>query len=443
MAGKEARRTTSIARRINRSWLTRLLAVMLTIDLCVLLLSVCGWCYLTERRTLGSDWQPWLARKLEADEGLAYPQIFDEMRYVFHAEGGAAHTASDPEYFALVRQLFGILLMIEAFTLLGQYSSGKRRARKLLKPLQKIAETARELSDVRFEPPREYPAEPSVRIDEEKFHTLESAIESITAPGARLHTGDRDLQGLEAAVNNLLERMHAAYREQARFVSDASHELRTPIAVIQGYANMLDRWGKDDPKILAESISAIKAEAEGMQKLVEQLLFLARGDSGRNQIGMSVFSLSALMREVYEEYEMIDSRHIWRVETEGTVDVYGDAALLKQTARILCDNAAKYTPDGGAILLRARLTGRSVPCMQIQDEGVGIAAQDVSHIFERFFRSDRARARQTGGTGLGLSIAKWIVDQHQGYFEVLSREGLGTRISVFLPLRPPAPDEAH
>lgn len=434
---------TSIARRINRSWLTRLLAVMISIDLCVALLSLGGWCYLTERRALGADWTPGLYRGFSVDTSLDFAEMIDTATYTFYAEDGEVHEAQDGEYFELLRHLFMALLILEVITLFGQYSSGKRRARRLLRPLQKMAETAQELSTVQFSEPR-YDEERAA-FDEEKVHTLESAIDQISpnAPGERLHTGDRDLQGLEAAVNNLLSRTHNAYKEQIRFVSDASHELRTPIAVIQGYANMLDRWGKNDEKILTESIAAIKSESESMQKLVEQLLFLARGDSGRNKIAFERFSLTDLMREVYEEYEMIDQKHVWQCEAEEGVFTYGDADLLKQAARILCDNAAKYTPAGGAVVLRVRAgtaETRGAPAMQVQDGGIGIAAEDVPHIFERFYRSDRARTRQTGGTGLGLSIAKWVVDQHKGYFEVLSREGIGTRITVVLPMKePPAP----
>lgn len=116
-------------------------------------------------------------------------------------------------------------------------------------------------------------------FDETKYHNLEDAISNfrVDAMENGIHMHDKDLQGIETALNGLLERIRASYKQQTQFVSDASHELRTPIAVIQGYVNMLDRWGKEDTAILGESIEAIKNEANHMQKLVEQLLFLARG----------------------------------------------------------------------------------------------------------------------------------------------------------------------
>ena len=268
-------------------------------------------------------------------------------------------------------------------------------------------------------------------VDEARFHDLEQAIEQIDI-GDRLSTGDKDLQGLEDAINSMLSRMHDAYRQQAQFVSDASHELRTPIAVIQGYVRMLDRWGKDDEKVLEESIAAIKTETAHMKTLVEQLLFLARGDSGRQQLNPEPMDLSALMGEVLDEYRMIDENHEWRQGALDAAPVNADPALIKQAVRILVDNAVRYTPEGGSIRLSAGTQdGRAF--FEVQDGGIGIDAQDVPRIFDRFFRADPARARQNGGTGLGLSIARWIVERHDGDFEVVSRPGLGTRIRVALP----------
>ena len=113
----------------------------------------------------------------------------------------------------------------------------------------------------------------------------------------RISTGDKDLQSIEVALNNLLARMQESKRQQARFVSDASHELRTPISVIQGYVNMLDRWGKEDEAVLNESIEALKNESDHMKDLIEQLLFLARGDSGRNTLKLVEVDLNDLVQE--------------------------------------------------------------------------------------------------------------------------------------------------
>ena len=301
---------------------------------------------------------------------------------------------------------------------------GTRPIRRTLKPLDEITQVALQLGAQNTD------------FDEEKFLRLEAAIDEIspTAENARLTTGDVQLAGLELAVNNLIERMRESYRAQARFVSDASHELRTPIAVIKGYADMLDRWGKTDEKVLTESIDAIKSESEHMNYLVEQLLFLARGDNGKTKMVFADFDLAQMIREVYDEYVMIDSGHIYRCKAEGPIPAYGDVSMLKQTARILLDNAKKYTPEGGQISISAE-SENGIPCFTVQDSGIGIDSESLPHIFDRFFRADSSRTRGTGGSGLGLSIARWIVGRHGGRFDVLTREDLGTRISVYLPER--------
>ena len=295
---------------------------------------------------------------------------------------------------------------------------GSASLNRIMRPLTRLAETTRAIS-------RE-------KQDDEVLRQLENAIQAMDPQDGTLHTGNSELQGLEAAVNRLLQRMRESYARQARFVSDASHELRTPISVIQGYADMLDRWAKDDPQVLEEGISAIKSETEHMKTLVEQLLFLARGDSGRQQLKPEEIDLSVMMDEVLEEYRMIDPAHEWRRGSMAPAPVTADPALIKQAARVLIDNAVRYTPEGGSIRLSAGGDGAGA-WFEIQDSGIGIDKADVPHIFDRFFRADPARARQSGGTGLGLSIAAWIVERHTGHFEVLSRPGIGTRIRVVLP----------
>jgi signal transduction histidine kinase len=272
-------------------------------------------------------------------------------------------------------------------------------------------------------------------LDETKYHSLEAEISKLEADAMEngIHIHDKELRGIETALNGLLERIRVSYKQQSQFVSDASHELRTPIAVIQGYVNMLDRWGKEDEAVLDESITAIKNEANHMQKLVEQLLFLARGDSNRQTLDMKEHDLNDIIREVYEESVMIDEKHIYRYYENGTPQLVCDLDMIKQSARILIDNAAKYTKEGGEIIISVGLWKDGCAYYQIQDNGIGMAPDDVAHAFDRFYRADSVRNSKTGGTGLGLSIAKWIIDKHQGYYDIVSREGLGTRISVIFP----------
>ena len=431
------RRFNSIARRIQRSWQWKKLGQILLLNLLALLTALAAYLYARETAVTGTfaGWP--IPRSLSMDDSEAGLAALESLVYRF-TWAGTAHAVPLSGFIRLAF-LFGkpLLAAEGVFWLLGFFGSANG-ARRLLKPLDKIAQAAQRLTDEsgarraaeRAQQERMMQAEGGV--DEAKFHDLEHAIEQIDI-GDKLSTGDKDLQGLEEAINAMLARMHAAYRQQAQFVSDASHELRTPIAVIQGYVKMLDRWGKDDEKVLEESIAAIKAETEHMKTLVEQLLFLARGDSGRQQLSPEPMDLSALMAEVLDEYRMIDPAHEWRQGSMTPAPVSADPALIKQAARILVDNAVRYTPEGGSIRLSAgTVDGRAF--FEVQDGGIGIAEEDVPRIFDRFFRADPARARASGGTGLGLSIARWIVERHDGHFEVLSRQELGTRIRVVMPV---------
>lgn len=341
-------------------------------------------------------------------------------------------------YFAIFGCAFAGL---QLWGLFNEYFRGVNRVRRELKPLNELAKKAYQISNLSFEDmqkiddDKESNKESKKGINkDEKYQHLEDAITKLRVekPDSKIHVKDKELQGIETAVNDLIDRMRESYRQQTQFVSDASHELRTPIAVIQGYVNMLDRWGKDDEAVLTESIEAIKNEATHMQKLVEQLLFLARSDSDRQKLDMKVLNLNTIMKEVYEEYCMIDENHQYSYVESGNAWVYGDQDMLKQSVRILIDNSAKYTTENGSIDIKVGISGNGKAFYSIQDEGIGMSEHDVRHVFDRFYRADSVRNSSTGGTGLGLSIAKWIVDKHQGYYEIISREELGTRMIVYL-----------
>ena len=322
-------------------------------------------------------------------------------------------------------------MICQLVSLLSNLFKNAGTIKKTLRPIQELAAAAAKLNTASGMSPEELSVLAD-KLDEINATHLDTRI-SVSGT-------QKELRELAQAINAMLDRINEAYRSQMRFVSDASHELRTPIAVVQGYANLLDRWGKDDPAIRQEAIDAIRQEADSMKELVEQLLFLARGDNDSMRIEMEDFDLTALAAEVLRETEMIDQTHIFLARWDGAVPVRADAGLIKQALRVLVDNSIKYSPEGGRILLSVRADGGAAR-MSVQDEGQGIGAESLPHIFDRFFRTDESRARQTGGTGLGLAIAKWIADRHGGWFEVLSREGVGTRITMVLPLRQTGPGQ--
>ncbi len=399
--------------------------------LAVLCLVILGFCYIQDSAYSGLT-NPFRIWK-EVSRSVLFPTDsffrLPSVSYYMQMDGRLTRVVDATAYFYVLLLGTVLLSVFNGFIALLSRAFSKAQISHQLRPLYSMTQTALKLSA------ETDPNAPQEVYDERQIHELENAIDSLRSdlPNAELHTGDKDLQGLEAAINSLLRRTRESYSQQIRFVSDASHELRTPIAVVKGYTDMLDRWGKKDEKILEESIAAIKTEAEHMNKLVEQLLFLARGDSGRTKLSIERFSLSDMVREVYEESVMIDPNHCWQISAKDEVLAEGDLAMLKQATRILVDNAAKYTPEGESIILRAAMDKSGSPMIVVQDSGIGIAGQDMSHIFDRFYRSDPARNRQQGGAGLGLSIAKWIVDRHGGHFDIVSREEVGTRISIHLP----------
>lgn len=410
---RKTKNVISIAIKLNAIQVRDLFFKFLIIDTIILIILIGLWCIDAEKNFYGE-----LVNNAKRSINF-YP--IETATYTVIWDNGKTMVKEASDFLYNIRKILIIIGIVECIFLLEEIIFGTAKVRRILKPLSEIAETADRLSDMVF--------------DEEKFHSLEDAISKIspTSSEERIHIGDSEFKGLEDAINKLLDRMRDSYRQQARFVSDASHELRTPISVIQGYANMLDRWGKSDESVLDESIEAIKSEAENMKNLVEQLLFLARGINGKTQLTITEFSLSDMIKNVVEESKMIDDKHIYSYIKLEDVNIYGDSGLLKQTARILVENAAKYTEEGEDIILKIGRNNKGEAYFSVQDNGIGMDAEDVPHIFERFFRADTARVRKNGGTGLGLSIAKWIIDNHNGYFSVLSRKEIGTRITVYLP----------
>ena len=327
--------------------------------------------------------------------------------------------------FRIFRYLFTALLTWQFISWLIGIAAGAHNARRVLRPIADMASKADSLG-IRETPARDPTAlaDMAGAIDRIDINRLNTRISVKDCP--------EELKELAGAINTMLKHIEDSYRQQSRFVSDASHELRTPIAVIQGYANLLDRWGKSDEKTLQESIDALKTESERMKILVESLLFLARGESESLALTLEHLNVTSLLEEIYHEYEMIDQLHQWVLVPAATSYINGDAALLKQAVRILADNALHYTPEGGRIEFMLSESGGFVT-ISVQDSGIGIPAADVPYIFDRFYRSDPSRSHRKNGSGLGLSIAKWIVGRHNGSWEVLSRKGIGTRITIKIP----------
>ncbi len=248
--------------------------------------------------------------------------------------------------------------------------------------------------------------------------------------------GPRDeLYWLAQAFNQMLDRIEGAFEDQKRFVADASHELRTPLAVIRGYTGILQRWGQEDPAVRDEAVAAIRREADFLAKMVERLLLLASGDAGR-RVERERVDLKALLGEVAEEVRVLAGAVRLEVGPLDEVSLCADPFLLRQLVTTLLDNAFKYTPPGGSVSL-SLTAGDHQAKLAVRDTGEGMPPEDLPHIFERFYRVDKARSRQKGGSGLGLAIARWIAEAHGGEIEVVSSPGQGSAFTVRLPMGEP------
>lgn len=242
-----------------------------------------------------------------------------------------------------------------------------------------------------------------------------------------------ELRALALTINSMLDRVENAFRLQGQFAADASHELRTPLSVIQGYIDLLIRWGGTDPAVLAEAVTALDHQTQYMNLLVNNLLLIARLESGQNSINREEFDVSALFGELISEQGVLDAEHAYAVEGPDSCPLFADRSMVRQLLRILLDNAAKYTPHGGTITLSCAKTQKKT-VLSVADTGIGMDPEDLAHAFERFYRADKARSRSTGGMGLGLSIARSIAESHGGTISARTRSGgSGTVIEVAFP----------
>ena len=238
-----------------------------------------------------------------------------------------------------------------------------------------------------------------------------------------------ELYQLGNTYNEMIDRLQESLKKQEQFVSDASHELKTPISVIKSYADLLERWGKEKQDVYEEAIDAIKQEAVRMESMTKQMLTLAKNQK-EDHLQFETVHLPKLVQEVVRAFTVTYKRKITFASDVEEPMISCDKEKINQVLYILLDNAHKYS-DGG---IDVRITQRD-PYIEIaiRDHGEGISEEDIRHIFDRFYRVDKARSRETGGTGLGLSIAQIIVEAHNGEIDVESTVGQGTTFTVKLP----------
>lgn len=297
--------------------------------------------------------------------------------------------------FLLALDIFGILLAIGV---------GWVISRRILQPIKTMNDYAREIA----------------------FEKLNKRIE--------IGSANDELSELAKTLNGMLDRLQGGINKQQKFVSDASHELRTPAAVIKGYIDFIETYGTADEALLKENLKVIGSEAQNMQALLENLLFLSRTDQHRQKLNKKILDLDDIIGDVMSKMKTVVKTHKVELINNTPAKILGDETTIRQMLRIFLDNAVKYTPEGGKISVSSTVDGEKIN-LSISDSGIGISPENQSRIFDRFFRIDSEDlVSEANGSGLGLSIAKWIADNHSINISVASQLGKGTTFNLSIPL---------
>jgi heavy metal sensor kinase len=270
---------------------------------------------------------------------------------------------------------------------------------------------------------------PLQSMAEQARHITHSNLDTRLDAG----TAAEELAVLAGSFNELLSRLDQSFDHMRRFVADASHELRTPISIIRGEADVALAHERSAEEY-RQTLTIILDESRRLSRLVDDLLNLARADAGRVKLQVEEFYLNDLLGECCRSAQSLANARGVTLECRCREDVAfrGDEVLVRRMAMNLIDNAIRYTPNGGSVTASLEAGATSVE-IRISDTGTGISADAAPHVFERFYRGDKARSRQDGGFGLGLAIVKWIAESHQGGVELESQPGVGSTFTVTLP----------
>ncbi|MGM9967545.1 MAG: sensor histidine kinase [Rummeliibacillus sp.] len=238
-----------------------------------------------------------------------------------------------------------------------------------------------------------------------------------------------ELQKMAVTFNRMMDRLDNNIEKQQQFISDASHELKTPITVIKSYADFLRRHGIQNKEVALDAVDVIHSEATRIQMMTEKFLDLANTEL-ENVLEKTTIDLIAFNKDIVKQIQRAYKREIDLHYSDESLTVIADELKLKQVMIILLDNAIKYSKEKIDIYLENQ---ENATVIRVKDYGIGIPESEINNIFERFYRIDKARSRETGGTGLGLAIAKQIMKQHEGEIKVKSVENVGTEVELFLP----------
>ena len=319
--------------------------------------------------------------------------------FILFVVGGMVFSDNDIEeshvIMLVIVSVLAIALFLALFIALGMLAS-----RRMLFPLRKMINKIDEIS-------------------EDGIHHRLDPVDS-----------QDELTELTERINIMLDSIENSFNQQKYFVSDASHELRTPISVIHGYAELLKRWGKDDRVVVDEAVDAIYSESNNMKHIVEQLLYLTK--LGSFNFAANEFNIAEVVEDIVAGYSLTHPDKNITADIDIDLSVWAERAAVVELIRIITDNAIKYTAPGGNIKIEG-IGRRDGAEIIISDDGIGISADDLPRIFDRFYRCDKSRGRESGSTGLGLAIAKSITEMMNGKISCESEQGEGTVFTIFIP----------
>ncbi|SDH73258.1 Signal transduction histidine kinase [Alteribacillus persepolensis] len=340
------------------------------------------------------------ASLVQTDEGERFGIIYEPVIW----SDGQVVTLEVSEHFEALENnmetLQLVLFLASLFILLPTFLGGRLLSELFLRP---IRSTARTMQDI-----------------EQRGELKKINIEDMSKD---------EIYEMNATFNRMIDRLEENFEKQQHFVSDASHELKTPLSIIDSYTRLLKRWGTSKPDVMAEAIQAILSESERMKKITEQMLMLAK-DESTGAMERETFDVIAMARTAVTSFSRSYERHITVQSREDSLLYHGDKEKLKQVIYILLDNALKYSDSDVTVRV---MEGDTNIELSVDDHGPGIPKEEQPKIFDRFYRLDKARSRTTGGTGLGLSIAWAIIHAHQGTISIESEPPNGTSFIIDLP----------
>ncbi|MDR6122791.1 two-component system sensor histidine kinase ArlS [Bacillus sp. SLBN-46] len=306
-------------------------------------------------------------------------------------------------YHKMMSNLFWVMTIFGIAAILFSAISGLILAKQLLRPVRRLARGMKKIKEDGFQG--------RVEVYKQKD----------------------DLTELTNVFNEMMDEIEKSFQAQKQFVEDASHELRTPVSILEGHLSLLNRWGKKDPVILEESLDASLQELSRLKKLINDLLVLTRAENQR-VVTAEKSDIVDLVLKIISKLEIIHPDYQFEIKMEKHLPMISIAEHhFEQILIILLDNSIKYS-NGNKIISISAVREEGDVIVSVSDQGIGIANEDIPDVFNRFYRVDKARVRENGGTGLGLSIAKQLVIKYNGSILIESKEGIGTKVSISIPI---------